>query len=88
VGPESAVIETGDLIEGIIAAAMGIAGKLAQGFQFAEDGEVHIRLQGALEISKTRDRVTPQISSYGLGIVNRWPHNVRIPTQRRDESEF
>ena len=86
--PEASIIEVSDLVESVIAAPMGIAGQVVQRFQLPEDRQVRIRVQSALQLRKGRDFMTTQILAERLGIKADWPHNVRIPSERRDVSEL
>jgi hypothetical protein len=39
-GPQSAVVETGDFAQGIVSAAMGVAAEVIQRLEFAEDRDI------------------------------------------------
>jgi len=40
VGPQACVVESGSFPEGIVTAAMGVAGEVIQELELAKDGEV------------------------------------------------
>lgn len=46
--PQAVFIEARDLLEGIVAAAVRIAAPIAQWFEFAEHGDIHLGSQGFL----------------------------------------
>src|SRR5580698_3964121 len=88
VGPQAGVVEAGRLTEGIVAAAMGIAGKVIQNLEFAKDGEVGARAEGAFEFGQGRNFVAQQVLAQSLGIEGEWSHNVIVPIERAFQSEL
>jgi hypothetical protein len=48
VGPQAGVVEAGGFAEGIVTAAMGIAGEVIQELELAKDGEVGAGAESAL----------------------------------------
>ena len=48
VGPQASVVEAGSFAEGIVTAAMSIAGEVIEELEFAKDGEVGSRCRELL----------------------------------------
>src|ERR1022692_2306530 len=86
--PKTRIIEVSDLVEGVIAATMGIARQVLQMLQLPEHCHVRIRVQSTLQLGKGRDFMATQILAQSLGIKADWPHNVRVPSKWRDLSEL
>ena len=61
VGPQAGVVEAGSLTEGIVAATMGIAGKVIQELEFAKDGEVGVSAECAFEFGQGCNFVAQQV---------------------------
>jgi hypothetical protein len=80
VRPESIRVEAGDLAKGIEAAAMGIAGQVAEFLEFAEDGQVDRRAESSFEIRKGRRLGANQEPAQRLGGEDGSSHNVRVTT--------
>src|SRR5713101_9061172 len=87
-GPQAGVVEASGFAEGIVAAAMGIAGQVIQKLELAKDGEVGGGTESALEFGQGCDFVAAQVFAEGLGIEGEWSHNVIVPTGRIFQSEL
>jgi hypothetical protein len=61
VGPEADVIETGGFAEGIVTAAMGIAGEIIQEFELSIDGEVGGGAESRFEFGQGGDFVAQEM---------------------------
>ena len=59
-GPKTICPETGDLAKGVEAAAMRIAGQVAEFSELSENGEVDVCAEGAFQIRKRCDFVVEQ----------------------------
>src|ERR1700694_1084994 len=79
-GPQACVVEASGFAEGIVAAAMGIAGQVIQKLELAKDGEGSGGSKSAFECGQGCDFVAEQVLAEGLGIEGKWPHNVIVPT--------
>src|SRR5437879_12427380 len=55
-GPQACVVEASGFAEGIVAAAMGIAGQVIQKFELAKDGEVGGGTESAFELGRSEER--------------------------------
>ena len=78
----------GGFAEGIVAAAMGIAGQVIQKLELAKDGEVSGSTESAFEFGQGCDFVAAQVFAEGLGIEGEWSHNVIVPTGCVFQSEL
>jgi len=87
-GPQACVVEASGFAEGIVAAAMGIAGEVIQKLELAKDGEVGGGTESALEFGQGCDFVAEQVFAEGLGIEGEWSHNVIVPTGCVFQSEL
>ncbi len=88
VGPQAGSVEAGSLTEGIVAAAMGIAGEVIQKLEFAKDGEVGASAERAFEFGQGCDFVAQQVLAESLGIEGEWSHNVIVPIKQAFHSEL
>ena len=57
VGPQAGIVEADGFTEGIVAAAMGIAGQVIQQLKLAEDGQVGSGAESVFEFGQGRDLV-------------------------------
>jgi hypothetical protein len=88
VGPQAGVVEAGSLTEGIVAAAMGIAGEVIQELEFAKDGEVGVSAECAFEFGQGCNFVAQQVLAQSLGIKGEWSHNVIVPLKQAFKPEL
>ena len=79
-GPKTGVVEAGGFTEGVVAAAMSIAGKVVERLEFAKDGEVSGGAEGVFEFRQGSDFVAQQVLAKDLGIEGEGSHNVIVPT--------
>ena len=54
-GPQAKLVEAGDLGEGVIGAAMGVAGQIGQTAEVTEDGHGDLGSEGGFEIEHGED---------------------------------
>ena len=88
-GPQACVVEASGFTEGIVAAAMGIAGEVIQKLELAKDGEVGGGTESAFEFGQGCDFVAAQVFAEGLGIEGEWSHNnVIVPSGCVFQSEL
>jgi hypothetical protein len=80
-GPQSAIIKAGDFAQGIVSAAMGIAGEVIQRLEFAEDREGCRGPVSVLQFVQSCDFVAQQKPAQGIGAEEERPHNVIVPTE-------
>src|ERR1700736_4349097 len=79
-GPQACVVEASGFAEGIVAAAMGIAGEVIQKLELAKDGEVGGGTESAFEFGQGCDFVAAQVLAEGLSMEGEGAHNVIVPT--------
>ena len=84
VRPESAIVEMDNFGEGVEAPPMGIAGEVAELFQFAKYGDVGVGAQCALQLGQISDLVPAEILAQDGGLERGRPHNVIVHTPRRE----
>src|SRR6266478_3403687 len=84
VRPETTIVETSDFLQGVIAAAVSVAGPVVQQLEFSEHRDVHVCIQSTFQIRECCNFVSPQILPQDLGVEYGWSHNVRIPIKQRD----
>ena len=77
--PQAVLVKAHNLAERIEPPPMRVAGQIAEGPQFAEDGQIGGRAQGLLQRGQVRDAVPAKVGAQGLRIEGWWPHNVRVP---------
>ena len=70
-GPQADVVEAGSFAEGIVTAAMGIAGQVIEEFEFAKDGEVGGGAESLLEFGESSDFVAQEVLAEDLGVLSR-----------------
>lgn len=80
VGPQAVVVEAGDFAEGVVAAAVSVAGEVVELLELAEDGEAGRPAQGLLEFGQSGDLMTSQVLADQLGVEGERSHNVIVPT--------
>ncbi len=78
--PQSVIVETGNLTEGVVSATMGVAGEIIQRFEFAEDGDIDRSAEGLFEFVKSGDLVAQEQRSQFIGAKRKGSHNVIVPT--------
>ena len=79
-GPQADVVEAGGFAEGIVTAAMGIAGKVIQELELSKDGEVGAGAESGFEFGQSSDFVAQEMLAESLGVEGEWAHNVIVPT--------
>jgi hypothetical protein len=82
VRPEAGVVEAGDFAEGIVAAAMGIAGEVIEKFELAEYGEAGAGAEDLFELRQGGDFVAEQVLAEQLRVKKDGSHNVIVPDGR------
>ena len=87
-GPQADVVEAGGFAEGIVTAAMGIAGEVIQEFELSKDGEVGAIAESSFEFGQSSDFVAQEMLADSLGVEGEWAHNVIVPTSRAFHSEL
>jgi len=88
VGPQADVVEAGGFAEGIVTAAMGIAGEVIQELKLSKDGEVGAGAESRFEFGQSSDFVAQEMLAESLGVEGAWAHNVIVPIEMLDESEL
>ncbi|HUA63029.1 MAG TPA: hypothetical protein VML19_30010 [Verrucomicrobiae bacterium] len=78
-GPQADVVEAGGFAEGIITAAMRIAGKVIQELEFSKDGEVGASAESGFEFGQSSDFVAQEMFAEGLRVKREKAHNVIVP---------
>src|SRR2546427_10515314 len=68
-GPQACVVEASGFAEGIVAAAMGIAGEVIQKLELAKDGEVGGGTESAFEFGQGCDFVAGEGVAEEMGSV-------------------
>jgi hypothetical protein len=87
-GPQADIVEAGGFAEGIVTAAMGIAGEVIQEFELSKDGEVGAGAESGFEFGQSSDFVAQEMLAESLGVEGEWAHNVIVPTGRTFQSEL
>ena len=87
-GPQTVVVEAGRFAEGIVAAAMSVAGKVVEGLELAKDGEVGGGAESVFEFGQSSDFVAQQVLAEDLGVEGEWSHNVIVPIKLTINSEL
>jgi hypothetical protein len=80
-GPQADVIKAGGFAEGIVTAAVGIAGEVIQELELSKDREVGGGAESGFEFGQSSDFVAQEMLPESLGIEGEWAHNVRVPTR-------
>src|SRR5450755_3302198 len=80
--PKPFVVETGDFAEGIISAAMGVAGDVIQRLKLAKDGHIDCGAEGPLQFIESGDLATQQQRTQLIGAKGERSHNVIVPSIR------
>jgi hypothetical protein len=88
VGPQADVVEAGGFAEGIVTAAMGIAGEVIQELEFSKDSEVGAGAERSFEFRQSGNFVAQEMLAESLGVEGEWAHNVIVPTHRAFQSEL
>ena len=88
VGPQADVVEAGGFAEGIVTAAMSIAGEVIEELELSKDGEVGAGAESRFEFGQSSDFVAQEMLAESLGVEGAWAHNVRVPTRRAFQSEL
>jgi hypothetical protein len=68
VGPQANVVETGGFAEGIVTAAMGIAGEVIQELELSKDGEVGVGAESRFEFGQSSDFVPQEMFAESLWV--------------------
>ncbi|MBM3739432.1 MAG: hypothetical protein FJW39_26995 [Acidobacteria bacterium] len=79
--PQSTVVELCRLTQGVILAAVGIAGEVTELGEFTEDGERNGRAQGSFELGKSSDDGVAEELTEGVGGEEWCSHNVIVPSR-------
>jgi hypothetical protein len=79
-GPQAGVVEVGGFSKSVVTAAMSIAGKVVEEFEFAKDGEIGSGAEGLLQFGERRDFMAQQVLAEDLGIERERSHNVIVPS--------
>jgi len=80
-GPQSAIVKASDFAQGIVSAAMGIAGEVIQRLEFAEDRDIDRGAEGLFQFVQSSDFVAQQKRAQGIGAEGEGSHNVIVPTE-------
>ena len=78
-GPQAGIVEAGAFAEGIVAAAMSIAGQIVEGLEFAKDGEIGGGTEDLFEFGQSGDFVPQEVLAEELGVEGEGSHNVIVP---------
>ena len=78
-GPQAVVVEAGRFTEGVVAAAMSVAGKVVERLELAKDGEVSGGAENVFEFRQSSDFVAQQVLAKDLGVEGEGSHNVVVP---------
>src|SRR5713226_4402829 len=77
--PQSVIVKTGDLAQGIVSTAMGVAGEIIQRFEFTEDGDVDRGTESLFQFVQSGDLVAQQKRAQFIGAEGEGSHNVIVP---------
>ena len=80
--PQSAIVETSDLGQGVEAAAMSVAGEIVKLLQFTKDSEIGVCAEDAFQLGQIGDLVMTEMLAQCGGIEGSGSHNVRVHTRR------
>src|ERR1039457_1096752 len=80
VRPQAGVVETGSFAEGVIAAAMSIAGQVIQQLELAKDGRVGTGAESGFQLGQRGDFVAQEMLADGVGVEGELTHNDIVPT--------
>src|SRR5260370_14081410 len=64
----------------MVAAAMGVAGEVGQGFEIAEDSDMDRGAEGMFNLGESGQLVTQQKAAQFIGAVGEGSHYVIVPT--------
>jgi hypothetical protein len=78
-GPQADIVKAGGFAEGIVTAAVGIAGEVIQELELSKDGEVGAGAESGFEFGQSSDFVAQQMLAESLGVKGEWAHNVIVP---------
>ena len=87
-GPQANVVEAGGFAEGIVTAAMSIAGEVIEELELSKDGEVGAGAESGFEFGQSGDFVAQEMLAESLGVEGERAHNVIVPTCRGFKSEL
>ena len=79
-GPQADVVEAGGFAEGIVTAAMGIAGEVIEELEFSKDGEVGAGAESSFEFGQSSNFVAQEMLAESLRVEGERAHNVRVHT--------
>src|ERR1700730_18563066 len=77
--PEALLVETGDFTQGIVSAAMGIAGEVIQRLEFAEDRNIDRGAEGLFQLVESGGLAAQKQRTQLTGAEGERPHNVIVP---------
>jgi hypothetical protein len=81
-GPQASVVEARSFTEGIVTAAMGIAGEVIQELELSKDCNVGACPESSFEFGQSGDFVAQEMLAESLGVEGEWAHNVIVPSRR------
>ena len=87
-GPQASVVEARSFAEGIVTAAMCIAGEVIQELELAKDGKVGAGAESSFEFGQRSDFVAQKMLAESLWVEGEWAHNVIVTTRRAFQSEL
>ena len=80
--PQAVGIELRGFIQRVVTAAMGVAGSIGELLQLAEDGDIHLRSQGTLQLRHGSDLAPPQCLRQIISMEGFSSHNARsLPSE-------
>src|SRR6516164_3818544 len=80
--PQSVVVEACDFAQGIVSAAMGIAGEVIQRLEFAEDRDIDCGAEGVFQLVQGGDFIAQEQPAQGIGVKGKGSHNVIVPIKK------
>jgi Rhodopirellula transposase DDE domain len=78
--PQPVIVKTGDFAQGIVSAAMGVAGEITQRLEFPKDGNVYRGAESLFQFVQSGDLIAQQKRAQFIGAEREGPHNVIVPT--------
>src|SRR6266436_5643064 len=78
--PQAFLVEMGDFMKGIVAAAMGVTGEIIQRLEFAEDRDIDRGAEGLFEFVESGDLAAQKQRTQFIGSKGERSHNVIVPT--------
>src|ERR1700686_520982 len=77
--PQPFLVETDDLTQGIVSAAMRVAGEVIQRLEFAEDRDVDRGAQSLFQFVERGGLASREQTAQFIGAEGEGPHNVIVP---------